>query len=58
MDLDFLIRSSEQEITARARKMLDRVKGRGSYALGSGNSIPEYIPPEHYFAMIKAALEY
>jgi uroporphyrinogen decarboxylase len=58
MDVDFLIRSSEQEITERARKMLDRVKGRGSYALGSGNSIPEYIPPEHYFAMIKAALEY
>jgi uroporphyrinogen decarboxylase len=58
MDVDFLIRSSEQEIADRARKMLDRAKGRGSYALGSGNSIPEYIPPEHYFAMIKAALEY
>lgn len=31
-----------------------RAKARG-YALGSGNSIPDYIPVEGYLAMIKAA---
>ena len=25
------------------------------YALGSGNSIPEYVPVENYLAMIRAA---
>lgn len=27
------------------------------YALGTGNSVPAYIPDDHYFAMTKAALE-
>jgi uroporphyrinogen decarboxylase len=30
---------------------------RGGYALGSGNSIPDYVPDESYFAIIRAALE-
>jgi uroporphyrinogen decarboxylase len=58
MDVDFLINNDEKAITARARKMLDRADADGSYALGTGNSVPEYIPQDHYFAMIKAALEY
>jgi uroporphyrinogen decarboxylase len=58
MDVNFVIRHSEEEITARARAMLDRARGRGGYALGTGNSVPEYVPQEHYLAMIKAALEY
>jgi len=33
----------------------DRAAGRGGYALGSGNSIPNYIPLENYHAMIRAA---
>jgi uroporphyrinogen decarboxylase len=35
--------------------MLERAAGRGGYMLGSGNSIPEYVPPDHYFAMLEAA---
>jgi uroporphyrinogen decarboxylase len=27
----------------------------GGYALGTGNSIPEFIPDENYFAMLKAS---
>jgi hypothetical protein len=27
------------------------------YALGTGNSIPEYVPDDKYFAMISVALE-
>jgi uroporphyrinogen decarboxylase len=37
--------------------MLERTKAKGGYALGSGNSIPEYIPRESYYAMISAAWE-
>ncbi|MCL2033821.1 MAG: hypothetical protein FWG94_03710 [Oscillospiraceae bacterium] len=57
LDVDFLIRSSEEEIRERARKMLALSAKRGGYALGSGNSIADYIPDEHYFAMIDAAFE-
>ena len=37
--------------------MLERTAGRGGYALGTGNSVPDYVPDENYFAMIRAALE-
>jgi uroporphyrinogen decarboxylase len=36
--------------------MLDLAETRGGYALGSGNSIPEYVPQENYLAMISAAM--
>jgi hypothetical protein len=29
----------------------------GRYAIGSGNSIPSYVPVENYLAMVDAALE-
>ena len=58
MDVNFLVQSAEEAIAARVRKMLDRASDKGAYALGSGNSIPEYIPREKYFAMINAALNY
>ena len=55
IDLDFIVRSTPAAITRRSRAMLERAAKRGSYALGTGNSVPEYIPQEHYFAMTAAA---
>lgn len=57
LDVDFLIRSDEETIFRRAQAMLDLAKEKGSYALGSGNSIPEYIPNEKYFAMTAAVAD-
>ena len=37
--------------------MLERTEKRGGYAPGTGNSVPDYVPDENYFAMISAALE-
>ena len=54
IDVNYLITASEYEITARCKKMLDRASSRGGYALGSGNSIPDYVPDEKYFAMLRA----
>jgi len=56
MDVDFLIKASNEEIQKRSSAMLDLAEEHGSYALGSGNSVPEYIPYEKYRAMIDAAL--
>jgi uroporphyrinogen decarboxylase len=55
LDLDFVCRASPQEVEARSRAMLERSSTRGAYALGTGNSVPEYVPPANYFAMIRAA---
>jgi len=57
IDLDFVCRATPAEITARSTAMLARSADRGSYALGTGNSVPEYVPDEHYFAMTAAALD-
>lgn len=57
IDVDFICRSSPEDIYQRSKAMLERSFQRGGYALGTGNSVPEYIPDAHYFAMIRAALE-
>ena len=55
LDVDFILRSTEDEVTARAKRLVE-MGAAGSYALGTGNSVPEYIPDEKYFAMTRAAL--
>ena len=56
IDLDFVCRSTPEEVYTRACRMLQLSSERGGYALGSGNSIPEYVPQENYLALISAAL--
>jgi len=56
IDLDFVCRGTPQEIKARCRAMLEKAEKRGGYALGTGNSVPEYMPHENYFAMISVVL--
>ena len=55
IDVDFIVRRTPEEITERSLKMLELSDKDGSFALGTGNSVPTYIPPEKYFAMTKAA---
>jgi len=56
IDLNFIISSSVEDIQKRCKAMLELTDEQGSYALGSGNSIPEYVPYEKYRAMIDVAL--
>jgi len=58
IDLDFICRSTPEKITKRCSEMMERAKDRGGYALGSGNSIPEYVTDENYFAMINSISQY
>ncbi|HPO90536.1 MAG TPA: uroporphyrinogen decarboxylase family protein, partial [Victivallales bacterium] len=57
IDLDFLCRSEIDTIKKRCLNMLALSSDEGAYALGSGNSIPEYVPDEKYFAMISVVNE-
>ena len=55
IDVDFICRSTPEEVYNRSAAMLERAEKRGGYALGSGNSIAWYVPHENYLAMIAAA---
>jgi uroporphyrinogen decarboxylase len=58
IDLDFICRAKPGEVYQRAQKLLAQSADRGGYALGTGNSVPDYVPDENYFAMTRAALEF
>jgi uroporphyrinogen decarboxylase len=52
IDMDFMCRSTPQQIKQRCEAMLAKTSEKGGYALGTGNSVPEYVPYQHYLAMI------
>lgn len=51
-DLDFICRATPAQIRARVQAMLRQVGDRGGFAVGTGNSVPYYVPTENYLAMI------
>ncbi len=57
IDMNLLASGTPEQVYARSRAMLERTAERGGYLLGTGNSVPEYIPLENYCAMTRAALE-
>ncbi len=52
IDVDFLCRADEPAIRRRVRETLDICMPGGGYCLGTGNSVANYIPLDHYFAMV------
>ena len=52
IDVDFVCTATPEQIAKRARGMLERSAASGGYALGTGNSVPYYVPKENYLAMI------
>lgn len=56
IDVDLLCQKTPAEITADVVEKGTRFRANANgYALGSGNSIPEYVPTDGYLAMIEAA---
>jgi uroporphyrinogen decarboxylase len=53
VDMDILARGTPDEVRARTRQVLETCMPGGGYALGSGNSIANYIPAENYIAMLE-----
>ena len=52
IDVHFVCTEAPEAIAARSRAMLERASVVGGYALGTGNSVPGYVPDEGYYAMI------
>ena len=52
IDMDFMCRADEAAIRKRVRETLDICQPGGGYALGTGNSVANYIPVDNYFTML------
>lgn len=53
IDIDILTRGDAATLRAYVRRVLDTCAPHGGYALGSGNSIPNFIPPAHLRIMLE-----
>jgi uroporphyrinogen decarboxylase len=58
MDVHFLCMADEAAITERTKRTLDICTRHGGYAMGSGNTIANYVPVKHYLAMVEATREW
>ena len=52
IDVDFMVRGSEDEVRALTRRVLEECMPGGGYGLGTGNSVANYIPVQNYLAML------
>ena len=55
VDVDILTRQPLDVVRAEVRRLIDTCHVRGRYCIGSGNSIPSYIPLESYLTMVDEA---
>lgn len=58
VDVDFLCRSTPRQIKEHTREIMAACSPNGGYAIGSGNTIANYIPVPNYLAMLGAAREF
>jgi len=56
IDVDVLAARSPEQVRRYTREVIDACAPRGRFAVGSGNSIPSYIPLGNYLAMVDEAL--
>lgn len=58
IDVDKLARLPEPDLRVHVRGIIDACMPGGRFALGSGNTVCNYVPLENYFAMVEEALNY
>ncbi len=56
IDIDVLSRAPEDELRAYVRRVISQCRDQGGFAVGSGNSIANYIPPKNLWAMNDEAI--
>lgn len=58
VDVDKLARYDEESLRKYVRHILNECMPRGRYALGSGNSVTNYVPPKNYLTMLEEGLKW
>ena len=54
IDTDAVCTLDESQMFSYIQDVVRQSRGHGGFAFGSGNSIPDYVPPEGFLAMNKA----
>ncbi len=55
IDMDFIVSSSPEKIRDIATEKAERYyRTANGFAIGTGNSIPDYVPAQNYLAMLEA----
>lgn len=57
LDVDLLCRGTEDEIRAYTRKTIEACFGDGHYALGTGNSLTNYLPVANYMIALDEGMK-
>lgn len=55
IDLNVLAGQDADSVRRHTRFLIETCGARGRYAVGSGNSVPSYVPVENYLAMVDEA---
>jgi uroporphyrinogen decarboxylase len=55
VDINILSGTTPDEVRTRVRGLIGSCGPAGRFAIGSGNSVPSYVPVENYLAMIDEA---
>lgn len=58
LDMDLLARGTQSAVRNRTREILDVCGPLGGYALGTGNSVADYVPLDNYLAMVDEGLRW
>jgi len=58
VDIDLLAAGSVQDVRKHVRFLMETCGARGRFALGSGSSIPNYVPVANYLAMLDEAIDF
>lgn len=53
VDMDVLARGTEQQVRTYARRCIEECLPGGGWALGSGNTIANYVPSANFIAMLE-----
>jgi uroporphyrinogen decarboxylase len=55
IDMDLLARGTREAVRARVREIVARCAPGGGFAVGSGNTVANYVPVANYLAMLDEA---
>jgi uroporphyrinogen decarboxylase len=58
VDVDLLSRGTVGEVETEVRRLLRELAPGGGYCVGSGNTIPFYVKPANYRAMLETVWQY
>ncbi len=57
LDVDFICRRSKEELRSYTRRKIEECFADGYWALGTGNSLTDYMPVENYITILEESID-